>query len=64
MSGDEDQEGTIMEYLRIGNSVKVTAIDIATMREVSIVGSSRATKKELTDVAIQKLRYVMGRDSN
>lgn len=49
----------IFEFISIGQSVKVSAIDVATGTEVSIVGAASATDAELKDVAYQKLRYVM-----
>jgi hypothetical protein len=61
MSGGE-QEGFIVEFVTLGNSVKVTAIDPASMREVSIVGSPRATNRQLAGLAIRKLKYVLERD--
>jgi hypothetical protein len=62
MSGDEKDE-FIVEYIRLGNAIKVTAIDPVTMREVSIIGSPKVTSKELAALAIRKLKYVMDRDA-
>ncbi len=59
----EDKEGFIVETTRIGNAIKVTAIDPVSMREVSIVGSPKASPKELSSLAIRKLKYVMERDA-
>ena len=58
----EEREGYIVEYVSLGNSVKVTAIDTITGREVCIVGSRKAPPKQLADVAIRKLKYVIDRD--
>ncbi len=49
----------LLEFRRIGNSVKVSAIDPLTAQEVSIVGPADAGQEELTRVAIRKLKYVM-----
>ena len=49
----------LIEYMRVGNQVKVTACDPETGTEVSIIGPVNATKKDLGDLAIRKLHYVM-----
>jgi hypothetical protein len=51
----------LYEYRRIGASVKVTAIDPKTGREVSIVGPASAGERALADAAAKKLRYVLAR---
>jgi hypothetical protein len=51
-------EGYIVEYVVVGNSVKVTAFDPVTLREVSIVGARNATKEQLAKLAIKKLAYM------
>ncbi|MBM3485492.1 MAG: hypothetical protein FJX67_02495 [Alphaproteobacteria bacterium] len=51
----------LLEFHRIGNAVKVTAIDAATLVEVSIVGAARSSEAELTRIAINKLTYVISR---
>jgi hypothetical protein len=56
-------DGILFEYRRIGASVKVTAIDPTTGREVSIVGPASAGERALADAAAKKLRYVLERDS-
>jgi len=53
----------IVEFYAVGNSVKVSAIDPETLTEVSIVGSPKATKAELKKLAVQKLEYVMNKNS-
>ncbi len=55
------EQGYLIEFRPMGPVVKVSAIDPATGLEVSIVGSSKATQSELTDLAIQKLKYVQER---
>ena len=49
----------LLEFRRIGNSVKVSAIDPITAQEVSIVGPADIGQEELSRVAIRKLKYVM-----
>ncbi|WP_417317642.1 DUF6898 family protein [Emcibacter sp.] len=61
MSGGDNGD-VIVEFVQVGNAVKVSAIDAKTGREVSIVGSPRASREELTRVAVNKLKYVMSRD--
>jgi hypothetical protein len=51
----------LFEYRRIGASVKVTAIDPKTGREVSIVGPASAGERALAETAAKKLRYVLSR---
>ena len=60
-SGGADGEKEVyLEFLVIGDSIKVVAIDAASGTEVSITGSVHASNAELEKVAIDKLRYVMG----
>ena len=60
LSGREDRE-VIIEFLRVGNSVKVTAVDPDTLVEVSIVGPPGAGEEALSRTAIKKLAYVLER---
>ena len=55
--GDE----VLIEFHRLGNAVKVTAVDPQTLVEVSIVGAPGAGEAALTRAVLQKLRYVLGR---
>ncbi len=59
---DDNEEGVIVEFTRLGAFVKITAIDTVTMREVSVMGSPRVPQKQLADLAVRKLRYVLKRD--
>ena len=52
----------IVEFIQLGGSIKVTAVDPVSLREVSIVGSPGATQEQLAELAIRKLRYVLERD--
>lgn len=60
MTPQEDQY--IIEFVGMGPSLKVTAVDPESGREVSIIGDPRAGREELTQLAIRKLRYVLNRD--
>lgn len=51
----------IVEFLQLGNLVRVTAMDPKTLREVSIMGPSTAGEQALTRIAVRKLRYVLAR---
>lgn len=54
--------GIIIEFRQIGNAVKVTAMDDETLTEVSIAGPASASRQELEQTAVQKLKYVLGKD--
>ena len=58
MAGERE---IIFEFVRVGNSVKVTALDVATGIEVSIVGPASAGEASLKRLAKQKLDYVMAK---
>lgn len=51
----------LFEFRRVGGSVKVSAIDPVSGREVSIVGPASAGEKVLAENAAKKLRYVLSR---
>lgn len=52
----------LIEFVQIGASVKVSAVDPVSGREVSIVGPASATRAQLTRVAVNKLKYVLAKD--
>lgn len=56
-------DGIIFEFVAMGGSVKVSAIDARTGREVSIVGPAKASRLELERTAANKLKFVMNRDA-
>jgi hypothetical protein len=64
-SGDRRaEEGeAIIEFHAIGNTVKVSAIDAATLTEVSIVAPAGAAERDMTEAVLRKLRYVLARRS-
>lgn len=49
----------IFEYLPIGASVKISAIDVETGTEVSVIGPSSGSRMELERVALRKLNYML-----
>ena len=56
-----DDQGYIIEFHRIGNAVKVSAMDPATLTEVSIVGSPAVGDTELTRLVVRKLEYMLAK---
>ncbi len=58
---DQAEWEVIVEFLRIGNSVKVTAVDTVTLVEVSIVGAADAGEELLKRTAVRKLEYVLAK---
>ena len=60
--GLEPKMGEVLfEFRRIGNAVKVSAIEPVTNTEISIVGSAAAGEHALKMAAIRKLQYVLNR---
>jgi hypothetical protein len=51
----------LFEFRRIGNTVKVTALDTNTLVEVSIVGSAVAPVEHLKGMALKRLDYVLAK---
>jgi len=64
MDSKQNQDGYIVEFVSVGNAMKVTAIDPKTMREVSMVGNPKLTRKHLAKKAVEKLRYVLEKEKN
>lgn len=52
-------EGVIFEFIPRGRYVKVSAVDIASGIEASIVGDASAPQERLETLALQKLKWVM-----
>ncbi|WP_293331900.1 serine hydroxymethyltransferase [Parvibaculum sp.] len=61
---DGESREVIFEYIPIGSSVKVTAVDVSTGLEVSVVGPSIAARSELERVALRKLRYMLDKQKD
>lgn len=62
MGKEREQSGYIIEFIAMGNAVKVTAVDPDTGREASIVGDPAAGNAALAALAVKKLRYVMAKN--
>jgi len=56
-------ERIIVEFITVGNTLKVCAICEDTGREVTMVGDPRASRAELKRLAANKLRYVMRKEA-
>jgi hypothetical protein len=59
LGGTEDDY--LLEFRRIANTVKVTAVDPVSGTEVSIVGPANAGREYLSRTAVRKLQYVMAK---
>jgi hypothetical protein len=56
-AGKNDKSGDVyFEFTAIGRTVKVAAIDAATGTEVVVMGPSTASKADLQQLALAKLR--------
>ena len=51
----------IFEFYRVGNSVKVSAVDTETLTEVSVVGPATASEATLKLNALRKLEFVLAK---
>jgi hypothetical protein len=51
----------LFEFSRLGNVMRVTAIDADTNTEIVIAGPATAPKAMLQNTALQKLRYVLAK---
>ncbi len=59
MGRTEPYYEVIYEFVRVGDYVKVSAVDPLSLTEVSIVGSPRADEETLKRTARRKLDYVL-----
>lgn len=55
----DNKDEYLVEFTVIGHAVKVTAIDPKTLTEVSMVGDSKMTQRQLARLAGRKLRYMI-----
>ncbi|MGQ9371791.1 DUF6898 family protein [Azospirillum sp. ST 5-10] len=56
-----DENNVLLEYVRVGNYLKVSAIDPVTATEVSVSGPATGSRELLKRTAVNKLRYVLQR---
>jgi len=60
---DLSEYGVLLEFTRVGNSVKVCAIDQNSGTEVTLVGPASAAEADLRQAALQKLKYVLSKEN-
>lgn len=53
----------IIEFIAMGNSVKVTCIDPRTGKEVSTIGPANAPRSQLSQAAVNKMIYVLNKEN-
>ncbi len=58
----ETKSNILIEFVKIGTSVKVSAIDPVTSTEVCVVVPASSPRQYMIDLATRKLRYVMDKD--
>jgi len=58
-----NEDEVLLEFHRVGNAVKVTAVDPHSLVEATIVGDPAVGEQALGRAAIRKLRYVLERRS-
>ncbi len=51
----------IFEFIPQGRFVKVSAIDVDSGLEVSIIGAAAAERSTLQQLAVQKLQYILAK---
>ena len=59
-----DEGEVLIEVRRVGNAVKVTALDPVTLTEATIVGSPRDGEEVLKRTVVAKLRYVLNKSAS
>ena len=60
MKNDDDTR-FIVEFIQSGKYIKVTAFDPVTLTEATIVGAKQSSQKQLTELAVRKLQYVLNK---
>lgn len=61
----KNNEGYILEFIRNGDFVKVSAVDPRTGEEAAIIAPAKGvTQKYMSDLAIKKLQYVQNKKKN
>lgn len=56
-----EKDEVLFEFRQIGNSVKVTALHVPSLLEISVVGPANAGQTQLQMLALQRLKYVMSK---
>ena len=60
-AGGANLSEILFEFTAVGNSVKVCAVDTATLVEATIIGPVSAGEHALKHAVLQKLRYVLAK---
>jgi hypothetical protein len=63
MVGEADPDGVILEFVRLGALVRVSALDPASLTEVVLQGPAAAGEAALRRAVLRKLAYVLARKS-
>ncbi len=58
---DPEHDGVIIELIRYGATVRVSALDPRTLVEVTLQGPASAGEAALTRAVLRKLDYVLAR---
>jgi hypothetical protein len=61
MERSAEIDGVIVEFHKVGNTVKVSAVDTKTYLEVSILAPATCSEREMTDAVLSKLAYVQAK---
>jgi hypothetical protein len=56
-----DDKRVIIEFIKVGAYVKVSAIDPVSSVEVSIVGDPASTQERLKSTVLKKLNFVLSK---
>lgn len=56
------EDDFILEFIAMGNSVKVTCVDPRTGKEVSTIGPANAPRSQLSQAAVNKMLYVLNKE--
>ncbi|MBT6033391.1 MAG: hypothetical protein HOH19_12520 [Kordiimonadaceae bacterium] len=59
-----NDDNFIIEFITMGNSVKVTVVDPVTGREVSTIGPKTASQAQLSKAGVNKMLYVMNKEKS
>jgi hypothetical protein len=61
MRKEVEPSGVILEFVRVGPLIRVSAIDPESLTEVVLQGPAAAGEAALRRAVLQKLAYVLGR---
>lgn len=58
------EQEALLEFQRVGNYVKATAVDPKTLTEVSVMGPAFGSHEMLKRTVLAKLRYVLNKNAH